>query len=61
MIELDDQSHQRADLIAHDKFVDGVFKTVGLPILYLPVIEHIIRAICLPASRMLFIIRIELQ
>lgn len=37
VIELDDNSHRRADRITRDNFVDSVFKTVGLPILHHPV------------------------
>jgi very-short-patch-repair endonuclease len=31
-IELDDASHERADRIARDAFVDRVFETAGLPL-----------------------------
>ncbi len=37
VIELDDKSHQRADRVARDKLVDGIFKSVGLPVLHHPV------------------------
>jgi very-short-patch-repair endonuclease len=33
-IELDDASHERADRIARDQFVDRVFEAAGLPILH---------------------------
>lgn len=36
-IELDDSSHQRADRIERDNFVDGVFQSAGLPLLHFPV------------------------
>lgn len=36
-IELDDASHQRADRIERDQFVDSVFQTAGLPLLHFPV------------------------
>jgi predicted RNA-binding Zn-ribbon protein involved in translation (DUF1610 family) len=36
-IELDDSSHQRADRIERDEFVDRVFKAAGLPLLHVPV------------------------
>jgi hypothetical protein len=32
-IELDDRSHERADRIERDEFVDGAFKAAGLPLL----------------------------
>jgi len=36
-IELDDQSHARADREERDEFVDGVFKQAGLPLVHVPV------------------------
>jgi hypothetical protein len=33
-IELDDASHERADRIARDAFVDRVFEVAGLPLLH---------------------------
>ena len=36
VIELDDRSHQRADRAARDRFVDGIFAEVGLPVLRVP-------------------------
>lgn len=33
-IELDDASHERADRIARDQFVDQVFEAAGLPLLH---------------------------
>ncbi len=36
-IELDDKSHQRADRIARDEFVDTAFQSAGLPLLRIPV------------------------
>jgi predicted RNA-binding Zn-ribbon protein involved in translation (DUF1610 family) len=36
-IELDDKSHEREDRKERDKFVDGVFKASGLPLLHIPV------------------------
>jgi very-short-patch-repair endonuclease len=33
-IELDDASHERADRIARDQFVDRVFEVAGLPLLH---------------------------
>lgn len=36
-IELDDASHQRADRIARDEFVDEAFESAGLPLLRVPV------------------------
>lgn len=36
-IELDDSSHKRDDRIERDEFVDVVFKTVGLPLVRVPV------------------------
>ena len=36
-IELDDKSHQRSKRVERDKFVDGVFKSSGLPLLRIKV------------------------
>lgn len=36
-IELDDASHQRADRVERDQFVDGVFQSAGLPLLHVAV------------------------
>jgi len=36
-IELDDSSHQRADRIKRDEFVDQAFESAGLPLLRVPV------------------------
>ena len=36
-IELDDSSHQRADRIERDKFVDRAFDSAGIPLLRIPV------------------------
>lgn len=36
-LELDDSSHQRADRIERDQFVDAVFQSAGLPLLHFPV------------------------
>lgn len=36
-IELDDKSHQRADRVARDEFVDSAFESAGLPLLRIPV------------------------
>lgn len=36
-IELDDSSHQRADRIERDKFVDAAFESAGIPLLRVPV------------------------
>ena len=36
-IELDDSSHQRADRIERDKFVDEAFESAGIPLLRVPV------------------------
>ncbi|MBA4419790.1 MAG: topoisomerase [Anaerolinea sp.] len=36
-IELDDQSHNRADRKERDEFVDRVFKASGLPLIHIPV------------------------
>ena len=36
-IELDDASHQRADRVERDRFVDGVFASAGLPLVHFPV------------------------
>jgi len=36
-IELDDSSHQRADRIERDEFVDHAFESAGLPLLRVPV------------------------
>ena len=36
-IELDDSSHQRADRVARDEFVDEAFESAGLPLLRVPV------------------------
>jgi hypothetical protein len=35
-IELDDSSHQRADRVERDVFVDTVFESAGLPLIHLP-------------------------
>ena len=35
-IELDDKSHTRDDRQERDKFVDGVFRAAGLPLLHIP-------------------------
>ena len=37
VIELDDKSHQREDRMTRDKLVDGILKTVGLPVIHYPV------------------------
>jgi hypothetical protein len=39
-IELDDSSHQRADRIARDIFVDSIYTTTGLPILHIEVKQN---------------------
>ena len=36
-IELDDASHQRADRVERDEFVDDVFSTAGLRLIHVPV------------------------
>ncbi|MCL4253307.1 MAG: DUF2726 domain-containing protein [Anaerolineae bacterium] len=36
-IELDDKSHERQDRQDRDKFVNGVFKASGLPLIHIPV------------------------
>jgi len=36
-IELDDSSHQRADRIERDRFVDRAFESAGIPLLRIPV------------------------
>ncbi len=36
-IELDDSSHQRADRMERDEFVDRVFETAGLSLIHVPV------------------------
>lgn len=36
-IELDDSSHQRADRIERDRFVDHAFESAGIPLLRVPV------------------------
>lgn len=36
-IELDDSSHQRADRVERDEFVDDVFATAGLRLIHVPV------------------------
>ena len=36
-IELDDRSHQRADRIARDEFVNAAFESAGIPLLRVPV------------------------
>lgn len=36
-LELDDSSHQRADRIERDEFVDAVFETAQLPLIHIPV------------------------
>ena len=35
-VELDDRSHQRADRVARDEFVDSVFATAKLPLIHVP-------------------------
>jgi len=35
-IELDDRSHERADRIERDRFVDSAFESAGLPLLRIP-------------------------
>lgn len=39
-IELDDRSHQRADRIERDKFVDHAFESAGLPLIRIPVSQN---------------------
>lgn len=36
-VELDDRSHERADRVERDEFVDGVFEAAGLPLLHIAV------------------------
>lgn len=36
-IELDDSSHQRADRVERDEFVDQAFEAAGLPLVHIPV------------------------
>ena len=38
-IELDDSSHNRKDRIERDLFVDQVFKTAGLPLIHVKVVQ----------------------
>lgn len=35
-VELDDKSHRRADRVARDRFVEGVFAAAGLPLVRVP-------------------------
>lgn len=39
-LELDDASHQRADRIQRDVFVNGAFKEAGVPLLRIPTSKH---------------------
>ena len=36
-VELDDRSHERADRVERDGFVDEVFRSAGLPLMHVPV------------------------
>ena len=38
-IELDDSSHNRKDRIERDLFVDQIFKTAGLPLIHVKVVQ----------------------